>query len=198
MFGAQRASDTSTGEPRAPQMTSQQLQAAEGVAPILSIGEQIERIVRHNHTSTQQVASASAVQVRESSVSSTLAAAGKTLALATGIGPLATGMLKLFGRSSDSSDALPEQTLWSRPARLVVDAALDGNRNLQPVSYSSDGEVRVASAQNQRSSPSLPPVQINVSAMDSRSFLDHSDDIARAVREALLRSSELTDVIAEF
>jgi hypothetical protein len=33
--------------------------------------------------------------------------------------------------------------------------------------------------------------------MDSRSFADHSDEIARAVREAMLRSHSLNDVIAE-
>jgi hypothetical protein len=33
--------------------------------------------------------------------------------------------------------------------------------------------------------------------MDSQSFLDHSDQIAQAVRQALLNSHPLADVIAE-
>ncbi len=33
--------------------------------------------------------------------------------------------------------------------------------------------------------------------MDSRSFMDHSDDIARAVREALLNAHSLNDVMSE-
>jgi hypothetical protein len=33
--------------------------------------------------------------------------------------------------------------------------------------------------------------------MDSRSFLDHSDDIARAVRDAMLRSHSLNDIVSE-
>jgi hypothetical protein len=33
--------------------------------------------------------------------------------------------------------------------------------------------------------------------MDSQSFLDHSDDIAMAVKQAILNSSSLNDVIAE-
>jgi hypothetical protein len=43
----------------------------------------------------------------------------------------------------------------------------------------------------------MPPIQITVQAMDSRSFLDHSDDIARAVREAMLHSHSLNDVVGE-
>jgi hypothetical protein len=33
--------------------------------------------------------------------------------------------------------------------------------------------------------------------MDSQSFLDRSDDIARAVKKAMLESNSLNDVIAE-
>ena len=33
--------------------------------------------------------------------------------------------------------------------------------------------------------------------MDSRSFLDHSDEIANAVREAVLNSHSLRDVLTE-
>jgi hypothetical protein len=33
--------------------------------------------------------------------------------------------------------------------------------------------------------------------MDSRSFLEHSDEIARAVREAMLNSHALNDVVSE-
>jgi hypothetical protein len=33
--------------------------------------------------------------------------------------------------------------------------------------------------------------------MDSRSFMDHSDEIARAVREALLNAHSLGDVVSE-
>jgi hypothetical protein len=33
--------------------------------------------------------------------------------------------------------------------------------------------------------------------MDSKSFLDHSDEIAQAVREAMLSSHSLNDVIAD-
>jgi 2C-methyl-D-erythritol 2,4-cyclodiphosphate synthase len=42
-----------------------------------------------------------------------------------------------------------------------------------------------------------PSITVQVNAMDSRSFLDHSDDIAHAVREAILSAHTLTDVVSE-
>jgi hypothetical protein len=36
---------------------------------------------------------------------------------------------------------------------------------------------------------------VQVQALDSQSFLDHSDDIAAAVRQAMLTSTTLNDVI---
>jgi predicted nucleotide-binding protein len=47
----------------------------------------------------------------------------------------------------------------------------------------------------QEAAPAAPQITIQVQAMDSRSFLDHSGDIARAVREAMLNMHSLNDVI---
>jgi hypothetical protein len=38
-------------------------------------------------------------------------------------------------------------------------------------------------------------ITVQVNAIDSRSFLDHSEDIARAVRDAMLHSHALNDVV---
>ena len=40
-------------------------------------------------------------------------------------------------------------------------------------------------------------ITVQVQAMDSQSFLDHSNDIAQAVRQAMLESTTLNDVIRE-
>jgi hypothetical protein len=40
-------------------------------------------------------------------------------------------------------------------------------------------------------------ITVQVQAMDSQSFLDHSNDIAQAVRQAMLQSSVLNDVVRE-
>ncbi len=39
-------------------------------------------------------------------------------------------------------------------------------------------------------------VTVNVNAMDSQSFMDHSDDIANAVREAMLNIHPINGVVA--
>jgi hypothetical protein len=38
-------------------------------------------------------------------------------------------------------------------------------------------------------------ITVQVQAMDSQSFLDHSDDIAQAVKQAMLNMSSINDVI---
>jgi hypothetical protein len=38
---------------------------------------------------------------------------------------------------------------------------------------------------------------VNVQAMDSQSFLDHSSDIAQAVRNAMLNMSSINDLVSE-
>jgi hypothetical protein len=48
-----------------------------------------------------------------------------------------------------------------------------------------------------RPAPASTQITVHVQAMDSKSFLDHSNDIAMAVRQAMLESTALNDVIRE-
>ncbi|MBI3667250.1 MAG: hypothetical protein HY236_13670 [Acidobacteria bacterium] len=57
------------------------------------------------------------------------------------------------------------------------------------------GEVRTSGPQ--QTVLYQPQVTVNVSAMDSQSFLDRSGDIARAVREAMLHMHPVNDLISE-
>jgi hypothetical protein len=52
-----------------------------------------------------------------------------------------------------------------------------------------------ASVGGNRNSGAIQNITVNISAMDSKSFMDRSDDIARAVREAMLHSHSLNDVV---
>jgi hypothetical protein len=45
--------------------------------------------------------------------------------------------------------------------------------------------------------PSGPQISIQVNALDSRSFMDHSYEIAQAVRQAMLDSHSLNDVVSD-
>ena len=42
---------------------------------------------------------------------------------------------------------------------------------------------------------SAPQITVNVQAMDARSFLDRSSDIAAAVRDAMLNLNSINDVV---
>lgn len=132
----------------------------------------------------------------EGSVASTVM---KTIALATGVGPVVTGLLKLFGGGGDDpKESLYTPIPYSLPEQISVEAGLHSDRSFTTAGYAANGISR--SLNPDRSTPveqTAPQIQINVQAMDSRSFTDHSDEIARAVREALLRSHSLNDVIAE-
>ena len=120
----------------------------------------------------------------------------KTIGMATGVGPIVTGLMKLFGGGSGSEEAALPALPFSLPEQISVEAGLAQDRSFVPVSYSQRGVARPAMA-GQRSEPAAAQISVNVQAMDSRSFLDHSDEIARAVRDAMLRSHSLNDVVAE-
>jgi hypothetical protein len=127
---------------------------------------------------------------------STTATVLKTVGMVTGVGPLVTGLVKLFGGGSGGSEP-PELTPYSLPQSVSVEAGLAGDRSFVPLSYSQSGTARPAGERTSGSSGGAPQIHVNVQAMDSRSFLDHSDEIARAVREAMLRSHSLNDVVSE-
>lgn len=133
----------------------------------------------------------------QTSGSSTAAEVLKTVGLLTGVGPIVTGLLKLFGGSDEKQTPAP-LVQYSLPSSLSVAGGLTQDRSIVPVSYSQSGAVRPAlNAETRERAQSAPQIQINVNAMDSRSFVDHSDDIARAVKTAMLRSHSLNDVVSE-
>ena len=59
------------------------------------------------------------------------------------------------------------------------------------------GDGRAAAAAADIGSGAATQITVQVQAMDSQSFLDHSNDIAQAVRQAMLESTTLNDVIRE-
>ncbi len=108
------------------------------------------------------------------------------------LSPIISGLMKLFGGGGSQSSPAP-LTRFTLPAPVQFEAGLTEGSPAQvvPVSYGRGGQARP-----QQASPA-PQINIQVSAMDSRSFIDHSEDIARAVKEAMLNSNSLNDVIAD-
>lgn len=127
-----------------------------------------------------------------SSIGSTVESAASSLfgGGLSSLSPLLEGLLSLFGGSSGTVAA---PTPFMLPAPVQSQAGLTSSAPGQavPVSYGDTGQPRA------QSSSASQQVTIQVNAMDSQSFLDHSSDIAMAVKQAILNSSSLNDVISD-
>lgn len=101
--------------------------------------------------------------------------------------PLAGGLLRYFlGRETTESASVPP-TRYQRPERIDLQANLPFTADL----------TEGAGSANTPSAPlgsSSPTVVIQVNAMDSMSILDRSDDIAKAVRQAMLTYQPFDDI----
>jgi hypothetical protein len=109
--------------------------------------------------------------------------------LGGGLSPIISSLLSLFGGSSTPSGSV--QTPFLLPPPVDYRAGLTGTGQVTAVDSGQNGQVRTQSASV------APQVTVQVNAMDSKSFLDHSDDIANAVKSALLNSHSLSDVIGD-
>lgn len=126
-----------------------------------------------------------------SSVSSTVESAASSV-LGGGLSslsPLIGGILSLFGGGGQTQE-VPSPFMLPQPVQSVAGLTSSAPGQVVPVSYGETGQPRAQSAS------ASPQVTIQVNAMDSQSFLDHSDDIANAVKQAILNSSSLNDVIS--
>jgi hypothetical protein len=138
--------------------------------------------VAQNSTSKSDSAGSTA-----SSVGSTI---GSVLGFGLGLSPLISGLVSLFGGGGGSSQASP----------LVPYVAPSSVSATAGISASQSGAFGVDTAAGglprpQPVSSSSTQITVQVQALDSQSFLDHSDDIAQAVRQAMLESTTLNDVI---
>jgi hypothetical protein len=127
-----------------------------------------------------------------------------------GLAPLITSLFGLFSRG-DSEDAAPTLAKYVMPARLEI-AQAAGRWGLSDVDYGQTGTPRPyggsyadaqpaagdrtgAAAAPVQASSGAPQITVNVQAMDARSFLDRSADIAAAVRDAMLHLNSVNDVV---
>ena len=92
------------------------------------------------------------------------------------------------GSTGDAVYDSYSQPREAAPAKI----ALDG---IQPTNWNSTGPSAGGSLSGQNAAGAMQQVTVQVQAMDSRSFLDHSSDIASAVREAMLNMHSINDVV---
>jgi hypothetical protein len=115
-----------------------------------------------------------------------------------GLSQLIGSIARLFG-----GGAAPTPTVlipYNAPPPVSLDLAdspgpYSGIGGLSPVTYGADGLPRASGAP--AGQPLAPQISIQVNALDSRSFLDHSVEIAAAVRQAMLNMHSLNDVVSE-
>ncbi|MEK7406858.1 MAG: hypothetical protein AAB225_17415 [Acidobacteriota bacterium] len=130
-----------------------------------------------------------------SAASSVGRAARSALGSGLVLSPLITGLARLFG--AGKTEAPPPLVTQTRPPSIhlegaVIRAASRETAVVERVREPSAGAVA------ERVEMTRPVnVTVQVQAMDSRSFLDHSGEIARAVREAMLHSHALNDIVSE-
>ncbi len=105
------------------------------------------------------------------------------------LGPLWKGIFSLFGGGEDQLPALAKYQ-FPGDTRTDVSASLSGDGGNTGASYDGFGSSR----QN-----TSAPASINVSiqALDARSILDRSDDIAAALKQAMLSNHEINDNFSE-
>lgn len=118
----------------------------------------------------------------------------QSFGLGLGLSPLITGLLSLFGGGGGNSSPTAAPVKFSLPPSVGVNAGVSEAAPTSPfgVDYAAGGQPRPAT----RASAG-PQITVQVQALDSQSFLDHSQDIAMAVRQAMLESSVLNDVVRE-
>ena len=137
-----------------------------------------------------------------SSVSDVVSTVSQFLGGGLSLLPLVSIFTSLFG-GGDSQQAAP-LTPYAMPSSLN----LESTTNYQNVVYGENGlpKANDQAASSQTVSPQAAPSQtaasqaapqitVQVQAMDSQSFLDHSNEIAQAVRQAMLNMNSLNDVV---
>jgi len=112
-----------------------------------------------------------------------------------GLSPLISGIASLFSGGGDSTTP-PPLTKFALPPSIQANGGVsESGGQAFAVDNPQGGLPRAAPTGRQMSAPAQITVQVQ--AMDSQSFLDHSADIAMAVRQAMLESSVLNDVVRE-
>lgn len=128
-----------------------------------------------------------------STVASTVS---KVFTSGLGLAPLVSGLLGLFG--GGSAPEPPPLVKYAMPDRLSFQGANTG-AGIRSADYDQMGQPRGYTLPlpdaGGGTNGSAPQITVNVQAIDSRSFLDHSTEIAQAVRQAMLNLSSVNDVV---
>jgi hypothetical protein len=166
---------------------------------LTTITSQLQELQTINQSQMQSIeANTSAVSANtgtKGSGASTAESAGSTLlnvlGLGSGLSPLISGLVSLFGGGGSSQTTAVTPYIQPLPVNLQAGFSGSAAGNASGVDYGEGGQPR------QTTAAAAQQITVQVQAMDSQSFLDRSNDIAAAVRKAMLETSTLNDVIRE-
>ncbi len=129
-----------------------------------------------------------------------------------GLAPMISGLIGLFGGSDTPAPAplikyaLPAAVNYQAAETTSGVSGLDYDQSGMPRTYR-EGASSVAQTTSRTASNSAtasgdstrpaPQITVNVQAMDARSFMDRSNEIALAVRDAMLNMNAINDVVNE-
>jgi hypothetical protein len=170
---------------------------------LTTITSQLQELQTINQSQMQSIeANTSAVSANtttKSSGTSTAGSVGNTLldvlglgsGLGSGLSPLISGLVSLFGGGASSQTTTVTPYIQPLPVNLQAGFRGSTAAGASGVDYGEGGQPR------QTTAAAAQQITVQVQAMDSQSFLDRSNDIAAAVRKAMLETSTLNDVIRE-
>jgi hypothetical protein len=173
--------------------------ASDELAASLHSAAQQQAAVPQQAAARQQASAAQATPQSSRSTASEVLSVAKTV-MESGLGliPLVTGLIGLFSGGGDSSTP-PPLVKYAMPEKVHFQAA-DTANGIGNMDYDQFGSARPWVAAPASAAPpplpAAPQITVNVQAMDSRSFLDHSGEIAQAVRDAMLNLSSINDVVS--
>jgi hypothetical protein len=166
-------------------------QAGQQIAQLQAAYQRQEALIAAN---TQAIQGNTSAQAGHSTAGTVASAASGFLGGGLGLlSPLISGIASLFGGGGSSSAPPP---IYVPPAPVEIDATLRSSGAVAPTNSAAPATPNPPAAPNPPVAPLAPNVTVNVSAMDSQSFLDRSADIASAVREAMLNLHPINDVVA--
>lgn len=166
------------------------------------LGGQLEQLVRGlqnqvdaSRENSEALRSSAGIRAAEGAARTAGAVAQQSASLlggAFGLSPLLGGLLKLFGLRNSETERPPAPVMFSLPAPIRADLGLvQGGTQVVESTWGQDGLKRAVRS----STGPASSITVNVNALDARSILERSDDIAAAVRSAVLQSHSLNDVL---
>jgi len=172
--------------------TASQSQASQEITQLETQFKQQAALIQAN---TQAVQSNTSAHTGQSAGGAIGSAASGILGGGLGVlAPVVSGLLSLFGVGGSKPAPAPLPFYKPPPSIQVSDTLRTATPSA--VSAGSAAAGGSGSASTTGGVNPAPQITVNVSAMDSQSFMDRSNDIANAVREAMLNLHPINDVVA--